>query len=155
MCCLQHEGTQPQLPLHPIVSTALMDLLCIDFTSIETTMDVNRPPKITNILVFQDHFTKHGMVYVTPDQTTKTVTKFLYQGYISIFRALAKLLSDCSGNFMSHILVRCVNSLVWRHCKPYLLSPPNKQDWWRGPIKLSCIWLRSCEKIRNLTGQII
>ena len=57
-----------------------------------------------NILVFQDHFTKHIMAYVTPNQTAKTVAKFLYQGYILIFGALTRLLSDCSANFMSNII---------------------------------------------------
>ena len=67
-------------------------------------METNRLPKVTNVLVFQDHFTKHIMAYVTPDQTIKTVAKFLYQGYILIFGALARLLSDCSVNFMSNII---------------------------------------------------
>ena len=78
MHCLQHEGKLPKVPLHPTVSTAPMDLLHVDFTSIKMTMETNRPPKVTNVLVFQDHFTKYVMAYVTPDQTTKTVTKFLY-----------------------------------------------------------------------------
>ena len=95
MCCLQHEGNLPKVRLHPIVSTAPMDLLHIDFTGIKTTMELNRLTKVVNVLVFQDHFTKHIMVYVTPNQTTKTITKFLYQGYISIFRAPHRLLSDC------------------------------------------------------------
>ena len=64
-----------------------MDLLHVDFMSIQMTMKPNRLPKVTNVLVFQDHFTKHIMAYVTPDQTAKTVAKFLYQGYISIFGA--------------------------------------------------------------------
>ena len=50
------------------------------------------------------HFTKHVLAYVTPDQTTKTVAKFLYQGYISIFGALARLLSDRGANFMSSVI---------------------------------------------------
>ena len=41
---------------------------------------------------------------MTPDQTAKTVTKFLWQGYISIFRALAKLLSDWGTNFQSNVI---------------------------------------------------
>ena len=94
----------PKVPLHPIVATAPMDLLHIDFTSIEMTLELNRPPKVANILVFQDHFTKHIMAYVTPNQTAKTVTKFLYQGYILIFGALARLLSDWGANFMSSII---------------------------------------------------
>ena len=44
---------------------------------------------------------KHIMVYVTPDQTAKTVVKFLCQGYISIFGSLARLLSNWGANFMS------------------------------------------------------
>ena len=44
---------------------------------------------------------KHMLAYVTPDQTAKPIAKFLYQGYISVFGALAKLLSDRGANFMS------------------------------------------------------
>ena len=43
-------------PLHLIVSTAPMDLLHVDFTSIETTMEPNRLPKVTNVLLFQVPF---------------------------------------------------------------------------------------------------
>ena len=68
--CLQHEGKLSKVPPHPIVSTTLRDLLHVDFTSIETTMELNRPPKVANILVFQEHFTKHIMAYMTPNQTT-------------------------------------------------------------------------------------
>ena len=102
--CLQHEGDLFKAPLHPIVVTAPMDLLHVDFTSIEMTLELNRLPKVTNVLVFQDHFTKHLMVYVTPNQPAKTVTKFLYQGYILIFGASARLLSDWGVNFMSSII---------------------------------------------------
>ena len=66
-CCLQHEGNLPKVPLHLIVSTTPMDLLHIDFTNIKTIMEMNRLSKVANILVFQDHFTKHIMTYVTPD----------------------------------------------------------------------------------------
>ena len=104
MCCLQHESNLPKAPLHPIVATTLLDILHIDFTSIEMALELNQPPRVTNILVFQDHFMKHIMAYVTPNQTAKTVTKFLYQVYISIFGALARLLSDWGANFISSII---------------------------------------------------
>ena len=78
-CCLQYEGGTP------IVATAPLDLLHVDFTSIETTMELDQLPRVTIVLVFQDHFTKYVLVYVTPNQTVKTITKFLYGGYISIF----------------------------------------------------------------------
>ena len=103
-CCLQYEGGTPKIPLCPIVATAPLDLLHVDFTSIETTLELNQLPRVANVLVFQDHFTKHILVYVTPDQTAKTVAKFLYGGYISIFVALARLLSDRGTSFTSSII---------------------------------------------------
>ena len=99
-----------------------MDLLHVDFTSIEMTLELNRPLKVANALVFQDHFIKHIMVYVTPDQTAKTVTMFLYKGCILIFRAPARLLSDWGANFMSSIIDKMCKLLSMRKLQttPYL-----------------------------------
>ena len=47
---------------------------------------------------------KYVIVYVTPDQTVKTVAKFLWQDYISIPSAPAKLLSDSGANFKSNVI---------------------------------------------------
>ena len=102
--CLQYEGSTHKAPLCPILATTPLDLLHIDFTSIETMMELDKPPQVANVLVFQDHFTRHVLAYVTPDQTAKTVAKFLYGGYISIFGALARLLSDRGPSFTSSII---------------------------------------------------
>ena len=41
MHCLQHGGNLSNVPLQPTVSTTLMDLQHIDFTSIEMIMEPN------------------------------------------------------------------------------------------------------------------
>ena len=97
-------GGLPKALLHPIMATVPLDLLHVDFTSIEKTLELNKSLKVTKVLVFQDHFTKHVLAYVTPDQTAKTVAKYLYQGFISIFGAPARLLSDRGANFMSSVI---------------------------------------------------
>ena len=102
--CLQYEGSTPKAPLYSIVATTPLDLLHVDFTSIETMMELDKSPKVANVLVFQDHFTKHVLACVTPDQTTKTIARFLYGGYISIFGAPARLLSDRGTSFASSII---------------------------------------------------
>ena len=102
--CLQYEGGTLKGPLCPIVATTPLDLLHVDFTSIETTLELNQLPRVANVLVFQDHLPKNVLAYVTPDQTAKTVAKFLYGGYISIFGALARLLSDRGTSFTSSII---------------------------------------------------
>ena len=102
--CLQYEVTFPKAPLCPIVATGPLDLLHVDFTSIETTFEPNQSPRVANILVFQDHFMKNVLTYVTPDQTVKTIAKFLYGGYISIFGVPARFLSDRGASFTSNII---------------------------------------------------
>ena len=103
------------------MATAPLDLLHVDFTSIETTLELNQLPRVANVLVFQDHFTKHVLAYVTPDQTAKTIAKFLYGGYISIFGAPARLLSDRGASFTSSIIDKLCNilSVKWLWTTPY------------------------------------
>ena len=102
--CLQYEGGFLKAPVCPIVATVPLDLPHVDFTSIEIMLEPNQSLRVTNILVFQDHFMKHMFAYATPDQTVKTIAKFLYGGYISIIGAPARLFSDRGASFMSSII---------------------------------------------------
>ena len=62
VCCLQHEGGLSKAPLHTIMATTPLDLLHVDFIGIETTLEMNKSPKVTNVLVSQDHVMKHVLV---------------------------------------------------------------------------------------------
>ena len=87
----------------------------VDFTSIETVMELDQPPHIVDVLVLCDHFKRHIMVFVTPDQTAKTAAKDLWRGYISIFRALAKVLTDLGANFECNIISKlCELMGIWK-----------------------------------------
>ena len=68
----------PKAPLYPIVATAPLDLLHVDFTSIETMLEPYQSPRIDNVLVFKDHFMKLVLAFVTPNQTAKTIAILLY-----------------------------------------------------------------------------
>ena len=102
--CLQYEGGIPKAPSCLIVAPTPLDLLHVDFTSIETTLELDQSPRFANILVFQDCFTKYVLANVTPDQTAKNIAKFLYGGYISIFGAPARLLSNRGTSFTSSVI---------------------------------------------------
>ena len=88
-------------------------------------MEPNQSPRVTNILVFQDHFMKHVLVYVTPNQTAKTAAKFLYGGFISIFGAPARLLSDRGASFMSSVIEEMCKILGLRLCS----TTPRLMAW--------------------------
>ena len=94
--CIKHEYNSSKEPLHPIIVTAFLDLVHIDFTSIEVSGDDNlhTTPTIVPVLVVNKHFTRHSMAFVTKDQKASTVTKKLYENYICIFGAPTRLHSD-------------------------------------------------------------
>ena len=105
------------------MAAAPMDLLHVDFTRIETTLEPNQSPTIANVLAFQDHFMKHMLAYVTPNQTAKTIAKFLYQGYISIFGAPARLLSDRGANIMGSVIDKMCKILGVEEAVDHALPP--------------------------------
>ena len=133
-CCLQHDGSLHKASLCLIMATAPLDLLQVDFTSIETTLEPNQSPRVANVLAFQDHFMKHMLVYITLNKTAKTIANFLYQGYTSVFGALARLLSDRGANFMSSVLRKCARSLASRSCRP-CPTTHRLMGWWRDHIR--------------------
>ena len=71
----------------------------LDYTSIESTMELNKPPVVRNILVITDHFMRYALAVMTKDQTAKTVAKVFYEHFIAVFGAPTKLLSDRGANF--------------------------------------------------------
>ena len=125
---LQYEGSTLKAPFCPIVATTPLDLLHVDFTSIETMLELNQSPRVANVLVFQDHFIKHVLAHVTPDQTVKTIAKFLYGGYISIFGALARPWVTEVPALPVALLRNCARSLVSNDCR-LCPSTPRQMGW--------------------------
>ena len=99
--CCTFEGAIPKAPLCPIRARAPLELVHVDFTSMESTMELNKPPSIKNVLVITDHFTCYALAVMTKDQMAKTIAKVLYERFIMVFSAPAKLLSDQGANFTS------------------------------------------------------
>ena len=116
-------------------------------------VEPNQSSRVANVLVFQDHFTKHMLAYVTPDQTAKTITKFLYGGYISIFGAPTRLLSDRDANFTSSVIEKMckILGIKWLWPMPY-------HPQMNGLVERShqmIMHMGSWEKTRKLTGHLI
>ena len=90
--------------MKPLTCSGLGELLLVDFTSIEETVPLKEEPVIWNMLVLQDHFSKYVVVYVVKDQTARTATETLRNGYFRLFSAPAYLISDQGKAFMGHII---------------------------------------------------
>ena len=56
------------------------------------------------MLVLQDHFSKYVVAYVVKDQTARTATETLRNGYFGLFGVPAYLISDQGKAFTGHII---------------------------------------------------
>ena len=99
----------------------------LDYTSIESTMELNKPPIMKNVLVMTDHFMRYALAVVTKDQMAKTVMKVFYECFIVVFGAPAKLLSDRGANFTS--------ALVEELCSAFGLTTHSATGRWSISIR--------------------
>ena len=90
--------------MKPLACSGPGELLHVDFTSIEETVPLKEDPVICNVLVLQDHFSKYVVAYVVKDQTARTATETLRNGYFMLFGAPAYLVSDQGKAFTGHVI---------------------------------------------------
>ena len=58
--CQIFEGAVVKAPLCPIKAFMPLELVHMDFMSIETTMELNQLPSVKNVLVIMDHFMRYS-----------------------------------------------------------------------------------------------
>ena len=102
--CIKFEAPRVTAPLETITAVCPLDLVHIDFTSMESNPDLKAAPQTKDVLVITDHFTRYSLAFVTKDQKATTVAKILYEKFIAIFGAPARLLSDQGANFSSAVV---------------------------------------------------
>ena len=102
--CKKFEAAPPIAPIKPLACSGLGELLHVDFTSIEETVPLHEEPVIRNVMVMQDHFSKYVVAYVVKDQTARTATEMLRNGYFGLFGAPAYLVSDQGKAFTGHLI---------------------------------------------------
>ena len=102
--CKKYEGTSPIAKLKKLPCSGPGELLHIDFTTIEETMGLHEEPVIRNVLIMQDHFSKHVVAYMVKDQKARTVAEALCSRYFGLFGAPAYLLSDKGKSFTATVV---------------------------------------------------
>lgn len=115
-CVLRKTPCQRAAPLHQIVSTGPMDLVCIDFLSMEPDSK-----GISNVLVVTDHFTRYAQAFPTKNQTALTVAKILVEKYFVHYGLPSRIHSDQGRDFESRLIKELLKSLGIRKSRttPY------------------------------------
>ncbi|CAI5671364.1 unnamed protein product [Oreochromis niloticus] len=98
-CVRRKAVPQRAAPLENIITTYPLELVCMDYLSLEPD---NRDTR--NILVVTDHFTKFAVAVPTKDQKSRTIAKALWENFIVHYGFPSRLLSDQGRDFESHTI---------------------------------------------------
>ena len=86
---------KPQIPLmEPILCTEPLDLVHIDYVSMEVMVGMKEKPVVKNVLVVKDHFTRYTQAYVTNNHTAHTTAHVFPR----------RLMSDQASKFMGQVI---------------------------------------------------
>ena len=98
-CLRRKSPTNQRAPLVGVTTTEPMELLCVDFLSLE-------PSKggISDILIMTDHFTKLAQAVPCRNQSAKTTAKVLLDTFIQHYGFPKRLHSDQGGSFEAKII---------------------------------------------------
>uniref|UniRef100_A0A672JC76 Gypsy retrotransposon integrase-like protein 1 n=1 Tax=Salarias fasciatus TaxID=181472 RepID=A0A672JC76_SALFA len=98
-CILRKAPAHKAAPLHQIVSDGPLDLVCIDFLSMEPDSK-----GISNVLVITDHFTRYAQAFPTKNQKALTVAKVLVEKYFVHYGLPSRIHSDQGRDFESRLI---------------------------------------------------
>lgn len=98
-CVRRKSLPQKSAPLVNIQATRPLQLVCMDFLSLEPDKSNTR-----DILVITDFFTKYAVAIPTPNQKARTVAKCLWDQFIVHYGFPERLHSDQGPDFESHTI---------------------------------------------------
>ena len=98
--CVRRKTAPPKAAeLVNITSSAPMELVCIDYLSLERSKG-----GYENILVITDHFSRYAQAIPTRNQTEQTTAKVLFENFFLHYGFPAILHSDKGANFESKVI---------------------------------------------------
>ena len=115
-CMRRKSSTSERAPLVNIHTTYPLELVCIDYLTLE-------PSKggISNVLIITDHFTKYALAIPTKNQTAKTTAEAFYNNFVVNYGIPTRLHSDQGVNFESEIIKELcqITNMKKTHTTPY------------------------------------
>ena len=90
--------------MEPIICSEPLDLVHIDYVSMEVMAGIKEKPVMKNVLVIEDHFTCYTQAYIMKNHTECTTARVLYNEFFSVFRFPRWLMSDQAREFTGQVI---------------------------------------------------
>lgn len=115
-CVAFKSPCQRSAPLQQITSSGPMDLVCIDFLSMEPDSK-----GLSNVLVVTDHFTRYAQAFPTKSQKASVVAKVLIEKYFVHYGLPVRIHSDQGRDFECRLIREMLTMLGIRKSRttPY------------------------------------
>ena len=97
--CQMAKGRQQLAPLQPYHAAAPMELVHMDYLTIEH----GRTGKDVNILIITDHYSRFAQAVQTTNQTSHTTAQAAYNHFFSKYGFPVEIVTDQGTNFESHL----------------------------------------------------
>ncbi|KAI5085620.1 hypothetical protein C0J45_23669, partial [Silurus meridionalis] len=99
-CCIMRKTLpQKRAPMSHMSSSGPLDLVCIDFLTIEPNTR-----NVSNVLVITDHFTRYAQAFSCKDQKALRVARILWEKYFVHYGLPNKIHSDQGPDFESCLI---------------------------------------------------
>uniref|UniRef100_A0AAQ4QQF4 Gypsy retrotransposon integrase-like protein 1 n=1 Tax=Gasterosteus aculeatus aculeatus TaxID=481459 RepID=A0AAQ4QQF4_GASAC len=106
LCITRKAPGKKAAPLHHITSSGPLDLVCIDFLSMEPDSR-----GISNVLVVTDHYTRYAQDFPARNQKALTVAQILVEKYFVHYGLPARIHSDQGRDFESRLIKGMLTTL--------------------------------------------
>ncbi len=87
-CIRRKSDTNTRAPLVNIVTTQPLELVCMDYLTLEPSKGIG------NVLVITDHYTKLALAIPTRNQTAKTTAEAFYENFVLHYGIPSRIHSD-------------------------------------------------------------
>ncbi|XP_053274167.1 uncharacterized protein LOC128436464 [Pleuronectes platessa] len=137
-------------PLHHISSSGPMDLVCIDFLSMEPDS-----AGIGNVLVVTDHFTRYAQAFPSRNQKAQTVAKILVDKYFLHYGLPTRIHSDQGRDFESQLIKELLQMMGIRKSRttPYHPQGDPQPERFNRTL-LSMLGTLGCEKKKQWSKHV-
>ena len=113
-CIWRKTPSNDRAPMHNIVSTQPMEIVCMDFLKLEVSKGGYQ-----HVLVITNHFTRYAQSIPTKNETAKTTAEAFFKNFVVHYGLPARLHTDQGANFKSRLAKNSVRSPALRNLEQH------------------------------------